>query len=259
MSEERYVNLFDIHWGTERVNGHLKTLHDEGMLDSVLTFMSDFKPHYLNIGGDALDCGAVSHWNKGRARQVEGVRLLKDAEGLRTQFLKHAMETQPQKGAKRTYIKGNHEDWIDQWVDQNPTLEGIVDLERLLGLDKDHWNIVEVGGAYKMGQLYLIHGDQFKPNQTVAKKAVEVYQRNVHFGHHHTHQVHTNVTPLDDAPKQGVAVPCLCKRNPGYAEGQPNRWLQGFEYGYLQKDGTFHNQVVLRIDGKFVADGKIYR
>ena len=259
MSEKRYVNLFDAHWGTERVSGHTKNLHDPACLDAVLAFMSDFKPHHLNLGGDMLDCGSISHWQKGKARSTEGMRLLNDAEGLRNDFLKPARETVVRDDHSLVYIRGNHESWIEDWVDENPTLEGIVDLDRLLGLTPTGWKIILQGGHVKMGKMYIIHGDQFKPNMNIAKKVVETYQRNVHFGHFHTSQSYTTIAPLDDEPKQGVAVPCLCRRNPGYANSSPNRWMQGFEYGYLLPDGSFFNSTALRINNKFVINGKVYR
>lgn len=259
MSEKRYVNLFDAHWGSERVNGHTKSLHDPQTLDAVLAFLGDFKPHYLTLGGDFLDCGSISHWQKGKTRATEGMRLLKDAEGLRTNFLKPAAAAMVRDDHRLVYHVGNHESWIEDWVDQNPTLEGIIELDNLLQLTRNNWEIIPQGKHSKIGKLYIIHGDQFKPNQTIAKKAVETYQRNVHFGHFHTAQTYTTIAPLDEEPKQGVAVPCLCKRNPGYAEGQPNRWLQGFEYGYVNPDGSFHNNTALRIGGKFVINGKVYR
>lgn len=258
MSEKRYVNLFDAHVGFEKVTGKLKALHDPKMLAATMRFVADFKPDLINLCGDMLDCGGVSHWNEDEKRQTEDVRLLKDAETLQNDVLIPCRDSAAS-GAALTYLGGNHEDWLEQFVDKHPALEGVLSLDNLLQLTKNGWTLLPHGGVIKLGHLYLIHGHQIKGAQHIAKKAVDVYQRNVHFGHHHTHQVWTSIAPLDMQPKQGVAVPCLAQKNPGYANGQPNRWMQGFEYGWLESNGNFHNNIALLVGRKFFAEGRTYR
>jgi hypothetical protein len=257
-SESRYVNLFDAHYGHELQGGHRKALHDQKVLDLVLTFCSDFRPEILTFGGDMLDCGVISHWKEGKQRQVEGLRLLKETEGCRRDLLIPAAETTVA-GGSMIYHVGNHERFLEDYADANPQMEGLVDLDNLLSLTKTGWQIIPLGGASKLGKLYIVHGDQIGSGIHVAKKALDIYQRNIHFGHMHTHQVWTSVAPLDDEPKQGMAIPGLCKRNPGYNKEGPNRWVQGFEYGWVEPNGNFHSRVVLIINGKFFAEGKLYK
>ena len=52
---EKFVALFDLHWGWERVNGHKKPLHDAKALAVALKFIADYKPDHIILGGDILD------------------------------------------------------------------------------------------------------------------------------------------------------------------------------------------------------------
>ena len=147
------------------------------------------------------------------------------------------------------YIVGNHEDWLNDLVDESPALEGIVDIEALLHLQK--WKVIPQGGSVNVGKLTFIHGDQIKGGEYIAKAAVISYERSIRFGHHHTAQLYTKTSPLDyQLAKTGLAVPCLCTKDPKYGEGKPNRSMQGFLYGYVNNDGSFNDYLVTIIDAQ---------
>jgi metallophosphoesterase superfamily enzyme len=234
---QKFVALYDLHWGYERKAGHKVPLHDAKALKVALDFTKDFKPDHVILGGDILDCGSISHHNHGKPGAVEGFRLLSDAKELQKAVIQPIEALKPK---SLTYITGNHEDWLTDLVEQIPALEGIIGVEATLGLDKK-WKVVPVGGAHRLGKLVFVHGDQIKGGVHSAKYAVEAYHKNIYFGHHHTHQAYTRVSSLEQNGHTGTAVPCLCKKNPNYGGGSPNRWMQGFLYGYINDDQTFNS------------------
>lgn len=252
---KRFIALYDIHWGYERRAGKLKPFHNARAIDAVLDFASDFKPDVVILGGDIIDCGAVSHHNAHVRRPVEGLRLLQDAAELRANVLAPLEEITH--GGDLRYIIGNHEDWLSDIVDQTPALEGIIGVEQLLKLDK--WKVIPQGGVTRVGKLWFMHGDTVRSSVNPAKYAVETYERSIRFGHHHTYAVYTKTNAIDvtDA-RTGIAVPCLCNKNPRYLEGKPSRWLTGFNYGFLEPNGGFNDYVPIITDGKFTAEGKRY-
>lgn len=256
----RFAALYDTHVGYETVGGHKKPLHDPKALDIVMQFLGDFKPHDVILGGDNLDCGAIArHHNKGKPRKTEGFRLLRDAEECQRLVVK-PIEAMLPKDGRRVYIKGNHEDWIEDLLDMDPALEGLIDLRKMLDLGSK-WEVIEQGRGVQYHKLYFLHGDTIKGGEHVAKSGVVNYERNVRFGHHHTYQVYTKTSPIDaEVAKTGVAVPCLCSKDVGYMERLPNRWVQGFTYGWIDEDsGAFSDQVAVIIRGKAVINGKIYQ
>lgn len=251
---KKFIATYDLHFGFERRGGHKVALHDPKAWNTVLEFAKDFKPHTWIHGGDMLDCGVVSHHNHGKPGATEGLKLLSDAREGRATFIEPV-----EKIAKDLiYIVGNHEDWLNDLTEAIPSLEGLIDLGTLLDLKK--WTVVPQGGAYHLGKLSFIHGDTVKGGEHVAKNAVINYERNIRFGHHHTLQVYTKNSALDyKNAKTGMAVPCLCTKTPKYGEDAPNRWVQGFLYGYVDDSGMFSDYPVIIVDGRCVVNGKTYR
>ena len=243
-----------MHYGYERRNGHRIQLHDSKALSVALQFIKDFKPDHTILGGDILDCGCISHHNHGKPGAVEGFRLMGDAKELREAVIE-PVEAHTKKSL--TYIVGNHEDWLTDLTEQIPALEGVVDVRALLKLSQ-RWKVVPNGDSHKMGKLVFVHGDQIKGGEHSAKWATVAFEKNIRFGHHHTFQTFTKTAAVDATGHTGIAVPCLCRKGPRYGGGSPNRWMQGFLWGYIDKDGTFADYVTVIINGKAVINGKVY-
>lgn len=253
----RFIYATDVHWGFERRQRKKIPIHAPKALDALHRFASDFRPHHVIWGGDNLDCAAISHHNKNNARAIEGLRIQEDAAGFR-EYREAIAETMAPGGAE-VLFEGNHEDWLNDLVDKFPGLEGLLDLPTLVGLPQEGI-FVPQGGTYRLGKLWFLHGDVFKGGgSNVAKKAVEAYGRSVRFGHFHRFEAFTKHAAVDaQDTKTGMAVPCLCTRGPGYGKGAPNQWSQGFLYGWVNKDGTFHDVPVIMVNGHFVANGHRY-
>lgn len=254
---ERFLALWDTHVGFERRNGHLRPLHDERAINATLKFAEDFKPHRVIFGGDILDCGAISHHNTGKPGRTEGLKLLRDGQTAKKLLIDPFEKL---KAKSYTFIHGNHEAWIDQLIDGTPGLEGCISATGLMGMERKKWDFVAQGQLAKLGKLYFAHGDQIKGGEHVAKAAVMNYDRNIVFGHHHTAQQYTKNTPVfEEQPRTGTAAPCLCQKDQNYGLGKPNRWAQGFVYGYVLPGGDFRMYVPIIIGGKAIIDGKVYK
>jgi len=250
----KYVALYDLHFGFERKNRHKVPLHDLKAINAALDFIRDFKPDTVVLGGDALDCGAISHHNRGKAGRIEGLKLLADAKLFRQEVLSVIEGLAKQ----FVYITGNHEAWLEDLMEEEPGLEGVLDLSEILSLDR-RWKIIPQGGYHHLGKLTFIHGDQLKSNEYCAKNAVLAYQRNIRFGHFHTFQAYTMTSACDtDMGRTGVAIPCLCRKDPSYGNSAPNKWVQGFNYGYVWDNGNFNDYTPIIVKGQFFANGKRY-
>lgn len=251
---EKFVALYDLHWGYERVGGHKVPVHDVRALKIALAFMKDFQPDTIILGGDMLDCRQVSHWTATSPGQTEGMKLFSDAKELRERLIQPC-----EKLADRcVYIEGNHEDWLNQFVDKHPALEGIVEINNLLRLD--NWTLIPQGGAYQLGKLTFIHGDQISGGVNAAANATNAYEASVRLGHFHTYQAATKTSAVKLDGHTGVVVPCMCKNGIQYAKGAPARYMQGFLWGYVEPRGKhFNDYVTVITDGQAIIQGKVYR
>lgn len=250
----RHVSLWDIHWGYERKQGRLSPVHNSDALSIAFQFIQDFNPHDIIFGGDGPDCACISHWNDRTPRKVEGMRLDKDIE----EFRRNVLTPLEARKATRTYLLGNHEDWLDQLADRYPALSGYLAPESCLGLAK--WKVIPQGGKFHLGKLVFKHGDTVGGGEHTAKKAVCDAEKSIRIGHSHTFNTFTKTSDVDLKQKHtGISMPCLCNRGPTYAKSRANKWINGFGFGYTLPDGSFTDYVVVIVNKRAVIQGKLYR
>ena len=252
----KFLNFCDSHYGFERVNGKIYPIHDIKAINAMLKFAKDFKPDVVIASGDIIDAGCVSHHNHGKPGQTEGLKLIDDVRGAHKVIIAPIEALKPK---QMIYITGNHCAWLNQLTDIIPSLEGLLDLKTLLKLDK--WKVIPQGGQFDLGKLTFLHGDGLSGGEGVAKAAVTNYERSVRFGHHHTFAVHSKTSASEyKNGKTGICVPCLCKKNPAYSKAKPNKWLQGFNWGFVEPNGSFTDYISTIIDGHFIGpNGKSYQ
>lgn len=262
MTAQKFVAIFDTHYGFQRLpyaQHRLLPIHNQPQIDAVLKFTADFKPDIFIAGGDIVDCGPVSHWNKNKRLAMEGMRLGRDLQGCKTNIIQ-PINAALKPGCKKHYLIGNHEDWLNQFVDEHPGISDLLDIDRELELSKHGWEITPQGEHLQVGKLLFMHGDTVGGGEYCAKKAVSDYEMSVRFGHWHTLQIHTKTSRADAREvKTGVAVPCLSTRRPGYGKGKPNKWINGFLYGWINSDGTFHDFPVVIVRDRFTVNGTTYK
>lgn len=192
---------------------------------------------YLIYGGDIMDMDAISHHalSSGDLRSLEGKRLKDDYAYIAKMLTRHRSIVGDK--TQMYYLNGNHEDWADKLVSKFPGLEGMIEPAENLPFKELGIKVVEPRGFLKIGKVHFIHGDinsgGYTP-QNVAKKVVDVYNRNVVFGHHHTLQSFTKSSPIGiDETHTAHCIPCMADTKPGWARGMPTRWLNGFGVFYV--------------------------
>lgn len=262
---KRFIAAFDVHVGWERayVGGKLITrrVDNKEAIGALLKFAADFAPDIFVFGGDQLNVGPVSHWNRGKPRLVEGFRFSDELDLFKATVLDPVEELLPRK-ARKIWLTGNHEAWWDDFLEQNPAISGMTGIDEYLRLTPADWEMYSQGEVAQVGKLYFMHGDQLPGgNKYSARRAVELYQRNIRFGHFHSYTVATGDSPLDVTDTHtAIGVPCLCNRKASYGKNAPNQWLNGFLYGYVNANtGNFHDSVAIIHNGRTVIDGVTYK
>lgn len=256
---------YDIHVGGERANTGCRdeltprNLHDPAALNAMFEFAQDWRPNIFVLGGDQIDCGCIAHWNDSFPGRVEGSRFKTDLDEF-DRLVTSRIDKVVGRGGRKIWIRGNHERFLSDFLDRQPVLRGLVSIEGYLRLRERGYELYDYGEAARTGKIFWLHGEHVGSNQYGAKRAVEMYGRNVRFGHHHSHAVHIKTSPIDESDfHSAVMVPCLCRKNPGYAKNRPNNWVNGFSTFEIDtKSGIFNTHTHLMVKGRFVAGGKIY-
>jgi hypothetical protein len=201
----------------------------------------------------------VSHWTAGKGLYRKQGALAGNLKGF-TRDILDPLDRLPEQ-AEKVWITGNHERFLAlDLIEQQPELDGILDLDSALGLKERGYKVVGLGGHHKLGHLYVIHGETIGGGANPAKKAVDTWCQSVVMAHVHTLQQYTKASPADESKRwTGTTLPCLSETNPGYGRGRANTWLSGFGICTVRPDGAFNLYPVVTTDGVFATpDGRVY-
>ena len=259
MSTVRFVAFGDLHYGWEKKNKKLKPIHNQRAIDLTLEFTKDYKPDKIYVVGDLLDAHEVSHWNKSKKLSTEGLRLRKSFLECQTKFVEPLEDIADDNDAEINYILGNHERWISDVIEDNPVLDGFLDLDEELQLGL-RWQIYPQGTVLNLGKLHFLHGENISGSTRDLLINVADYEASIRVWHHHTFGAITKRSAVAAKNlKNGMFVPGLCDRAPGYANRKPNSWVHGFLWGEVDtKSGYFSDQVKIITDKGFWHMGKHY-
>ena len=212
-----------------------------------------WKPEIIVILGDFIDFYQVSSHDKHPKRMVglnyeieTTLSLLTDLDGL--------------KPTRKVYIAGNHEDRLTRYLmTKAPELYDVVDLMKILELDKRNWDYVAYKDHYQLGKLYITH-DTGTAGVRAHLDAQKSFQDNVVIGH--THRLsYTVVGNAKGKPHVAAmfgwlghvhAVDYMHKIK-AYTD-----WATGFGIGYMERNGNVHVRPVPIVDNKLVLEGKLF-
>lgn len=242
---QKGIAVYDLHWPS----------HNRTLWYNILDFIKEEQPDVFILGGDNLNFDAVDHWKmeKGQKRPLEGKRLLKEYNGFNQTILQELEEILP-KHCRKIFLFGNHEDWVERYIDKHPEVEGMLEVRNNLPLKE--WETYEYGEAAKTGKLLWIHGEVTSKHS--ASKTADIYGKNVAFGHGHTQQTFTNTTPYNQESHMACELPCACDLNPDYVKNKSKRWVNGFGVFYLADNGNFNLYPIIAPKGHFMFNNKEY-
>ena len=227
--------------------------HDKASWLAVKEFIKDFKPDNFVFGGDQQHFDTISSFNKYKPGLIEGKRVKKEYESFQKEILTPLEDALPAY-CKKYYIVGNHEYRIERLIEKNPQYEGFIELQN--NLDLTSWTVIPFNEVFNIGGMYFTHGWWY--NVHYAKKTVLQAQKMIFVGHVHRPQVYTSASPAYALPKQCVGIGCMCNVNPDYLENKPSAWVHQFLFWYMNSDGTFTYYTPILINGRFIANGKVY-
>jgi len=222
----------------------------------VFKFVEDFHPDTIILGGDIHDFEAVSHWVADQSRHLGGKTVKRCFKQMRKVVLDPLKAAAPR--ARMVYLEGNHEDWLNKAIAANPNGKGFWEVKN--NLDFKHYNMrfFKINVPYEASpHLYYIHG--IYTNMYHARSTVQAFGKSVLYGHVHDVQEHTIISPIKVSHvTKGKSVGCLCSRSPSYLKNRPNRWVNGFNFAYVWDSGFFNEFQTNIIEGRFVANDKLY-
>ena len=217
----------------------------------------------FGFGGDQNDNEEISHHNKSKILFRGVGSYARNTELFNTKVL---TPIEAALGAKveKIWIEGNHDDWENQLVQEQPELLGTVERRKLLNLDRRGWVFISTGNVFRLGKLAVIHGETLTGlgNQAAANhalRAVLAYGQSVLYGHIHSPQSAARIAPFGQKDKHMAwCSPISGKTNPTYLRNRPTAWVNGFTIVEVRKDGTFNVAPIVVTRGVFNYGGVEY-
>ena len=239
--------------------------HESKYLNLLLPYLIDSQPDEIVIAGDLFDFADISHFDAHKRHYIGARALSKAVEGeiLWGNGILDAIDCACP-NAKKVFIQGNHDQRYDEYAHYEATQFAEEDrfLKNRLGLKDRGWQYVDLGGFYKSGKLYFMHGEK-TAGELFVKQAAMKYRRNVRFWHHHTNQAFSATSPLDGGSNGAIevkSVGCMCSKDPMYLRGTTNRWLNSFLVAHVLPNGNYQDFVVNIVGDTFIVPGgKVYK
>lgn len=237
MSDEglRILAVGDVHCAVGYDNKRLRVAGE---------YAASYRPDVIVFIGDVGDMPSL---NLHRKRiEMEGSRYKLDCEVTRdglSEFMA-PLYASKKKLPRRVVAGGNHEHYVRRLVEENPKLEGIINLERDLGFRKFGFEYHEYQDRVNIGGFFFCHNiatkssfsaDCTSPKWGFVKKGVSMV-----CGHTHT-AIHLRHTMLDEGGGRrkihGINLGCFIHPDMGRQE----HWSSATEYTYDRGIWTFEN------------------
>lgn len=218
---------------------------------AIKPFIKMFKPDKIILLGDFMDVSSLSAWDYDKKRKMEGRRFKNEISiaNIELNYLaKHCNEI--------IYLEGNHEDRIERYLDKNPEMEGMIEVQSQLRLRERGIKWVKMNDLYKLGDMYFTHG--MYTNIHHARKHLQALGCNICYGHTHTTQTALQNMAMQK-PYMAYALGTLGDKAPDFMKNRPCNWInQAAIFYYDTKTGHFNLYPINIIKGKFIWNGIEY-
>ena len=204
--------------------------HDRAAWSCVLQAIKMVKPDgFINLG-DFTEGESVAHWQWKKKKRPPLDYQLKDIDaeiGIVNGFWDDLDAVLDKcKVKERVYIMGNHDDWWDRMVEENPFLEftrhdygsGYL-FKDAFRLSKRGYHVVPIGDHYQIGKLYFSHGEHCRSALLSSRWHCLHGGVNMIYGHFHDVQEYS-ISHLD-GNKGAWCIGCL----KSFKHEDANQWL----------------------------------
>lgn len=231
-------------------DAHLKETAGKDYM-AIKPFIKEISPDRIILLGDFMDVNSLSAWDYDKKRPMEGRRYKKEINCANREldFL--------QKNSKDiVYLEGNHEDRVNRYLDKNPEMEGMIEIQDQLRLKERGIKWVKMNDLYKLGRMYFTHG--MFTNKYSAQKHLQTLGCNICYGHQHSTQTAMQNMKMQK-PYVAYALGTLGDKKPDYLKNRPGNWINQFAMFYWNpKSGDFNLYPINIINNKFFWNGKEY-
>ena len=159
---------------------------------------------------------------------------------------------------KKYMIEGNHDDWMNKFVDEHPFLKGYR-FKECVKLKERGYKYHPAGKFLKVGNLHFYHGHHFAGTHHARNHLMRL-GANVMYGHHHDLQ-QASVTHMDGV-KSAWSIGCLkdmTEEQNDWLGGRKINWSHAFAIVDFFDKGNFSVNIVQIVNGKASLWGELIK
>jgi predicted phosphodiesterase len=252
---ERYLIISDL---------HIPDVNREA-LEAIYEFIPDFRPHYLVINGDFLNCTTISNFDPDPYYDVQLSDELDEGREILHKLDDICFRSNTQN--KMIFIHGNHEARLLKYLSRNAKAlaklkiggEYALSFKHLLGFKDLEIDSFEYGDCYPVGESVVIeHGDMARSKAGYTATGM-LEKRGISGISGHTHRAGMIMKKRGKNLNFWIEQGCLCNLNPTPRYIAQPDWQNAFAIGYHDvKNDVFYPELINMFDSQFVYGGKLY-
>lgn len=155
--------------------------YNKDILKLVLKFAKKLDPDKLINMGDGVDCPSISKFD----RRLERVTTI--AQDFKAGYDVNGMVADAVGDSEKFYLLGNHEDRFNSYLSRHHAMEGLVDMDKMIGLDDFGYKSIPYGDEYVYNGFHYMHGTSVRKFAGYTAKG-ELYDQWVSGMMGHTHR-----------------------------------------------------------------------
>ena len=211
-SHKRGIVIPDVHF----------PLEEQPAINCVLQAIKIVKPDVFICLGDLGEWRSASPYRYKRQKrpplEYQLPEIEKEAELVNEGLDQFDKVLDQVKCHERHMIEGNHDDWLNSFVEEYPYLSQFK-FRNVMGLDERGYKYHRYGKYLKIGKLYFYHGGHYSTISHTRQHAMNL-GKNVVYGH--THDVQRSGVTHVDGPHHAFSMGCLKDMR-----AESNVWLKG--------------------------------
>lgn len=228
--------------------------------DALGNLIVDRRPEYIVSIGDFISFHCFSGWDRpyrlkmeGRRREKEMVagnlaldKLLGPMTKLNKRF---KLSKKGQYKPELIYIEGNHEEWEQRYLDENPELVGTVDYKKDLGLEERGFIHIPYREYCMINGVGFTHVPMNKMNRPITgvrimRTALDSHSMPVVFGHTHDLKIEGQHRLGSEHYQQALNVGCFFEHVDEYAQGSKTDYWRGVTLLHMYSPERFDIEMI---------------